>query len=135
MLCDLSISFPNIGIDIYNLPDKFSIFGFEIAFYGVIIGLAMIAGMAISFREAKLTGQNTEDYVDLALYGIVIAVIGARLYYVIFEWENYKDNLLEIFNLRKGGLAIYGGVIGAVITCVVLAKIKKKNFFQMADTG
>lgn len=134
-LLDLSISFPNLGIDIYDLPNKFSIFGFEIAFYGIIIGLGMLAGMVIGFREAKISGQNVEDYVDLAIFGIIFAIIGARLYYVIFQWEHYKDDLMEIFNLRKGGLAIYGGVIAAIITCIIVAKVKKKSFFQMADTG
>lgn len=135
VLSDLSISFPNLGIDIYDLPNKITIFGFDIAFYGLIIGLGMIAGMIIAFREARITGQDTEDYVDLALYGIVSAIIGARLYYVIFQWDHYKDNIMEVFNLRKGGLAIYGGVIAAIITCVIVAKVKKKNFWQMADTG
>ena len=135
VLSDLSISFPNLGIDIYDLPNKITIFGFDIAFYGLIIGLGMIAGMIIAFREARITGQDTEDYVDLALYGIVSAIIGARLYYVIFKWDHYKDNIMEVFNLRKGGLAIYGGVIAAIITCVIVAKVKKKNFWQMADTG
>lgn len=134
-LMDLSISFPNLGIDIQNLPKTFSLFGFEIAFYGLIIGLGILAGMAIGFREAKITGQNVDDYVDLALFGVIFAIVGARLYYVIFQWDNYKDNLLEIINLRKGGLAIYGGVIAAVITCYILARIKKLKFLQMADTG
>ena len=134
-LMDLSISFPNIGIDIYDLPKSFSIFGFDIAFYGIIIGLGILAGMSIGFREARITGQNVEDYIDLALFGVIFAIIGARLYYVIFEWDNYKDNLLEIVNLRKGGLAIYGGVIAAIITCYAVAKVKKLKFLQMADTG
>lgn len=134
-LSDLSISFPNLGIDIYNLPKTFSLFGFEVAFYGLIIGLGILAGMAIAFREAKITGQNADDYLDLALFGVIFAIIGARLYYVIFQWDNYKDNLLEILNLRKGGLAIYGGVIAAIITCYVVARVKKLKFLQMADTG
>lgn len=134
-IMDLSISFPNIGIDIYDLPKSFSIFGFDIAFYGIIIGLGILAGMSIGFREARITGQNVEDYIDLALFGVIFAIIGARLYYVIFEWDNYKDNLLEIVNLRKGGLAIYGGVIAAIITCYAVAKVKKLKFLQMADTG
>lgn len=134
-LSDLSISFPNLGIDLYDLPNKFSVFGLDIAFYGLIIGIGMIAGMIIGFREAKITGQNVENYVDLALFGIIFAVIGARLYYVVFQWDHYKDNLLEILNLRKGGLAIYGGVLAAIITCYILAKVKKLNFWQMADTG
>lgn len=134
-LMDLSISFPNIGIDIYDLPKAFTVFGFDIAIYGIIIGLGILAGMAIGFREARITGQNVDDYVDLALFGVIFAIIGARLYYVIFEWDKYKDNLLEIINLRKGGLAIYGGVIAAIITCYVVAKVKKLKFLQMADTG
>lgn len=134
-LMDLSISFPNLGIDIYNLPKTFSVFGFDIAFYGLIIGIGMLAGMAIGFREAKITGQNVDDYVDLALFGIIFAIVGARLYYVIFQWDSYKDNLMEIFNLRHGGLAIYGGIIAAIITCLTLAKVKKLSFLQMADTG
>lgn len=135
VLSDLSISFPNLGIDIYDLPKTFSVFGFEIAFYGLIIGLGILAGMAIGFREAKITGQNVDDYVDLALFGVIFAIIGARLYYVIFEWDSYKDNLLEIFNLRQGGLAIYGGIIAAIITCYTVARVKKLSFLQMADTG
>ena len=99
VLSDLSISFPNLGIDFYDLPNKITIFGFDIAFYGLIIGLGMIAGMIIAFREAKLTGQDTEDYVDLALYGIVFAIIGARLYYVIFQWSYFKHDLLSVFRL------------------------------------
>ena len=134
-LLDLSISFPNIGIDFYNLPNKFSIFGLEIAFYGLIIGLGMLAGMMIGFREAKISGQNVEDYIDLALYGIVFAIVGARLYYVIFEWEYYKGDLMKIINLREGGLAIYGGVIAAIITCFIVARTKKLSFLRMADTG
>lgn len=135
MILDLSISFPNLGIDIYNLPKSFSVFGFDIAFYGLIIGLGMIAGMIIGFREAKISGQNVDDYVDLALFGIIFAIIGARLYYVIFQWDKYKDNLLDIFNLREGGLAIYGGIIAAIFTCLGVAKFKKKSFFRFADTG
>lgn len=134
-LSDLSISFPNLGIDIYDLPKTFSVFGFEIAFYGLIIGFGILAGMAIAFREAKITGQKVDDYIDLALFGVIFAIIGARLYYVVFQWDSYKDNLLDILNLRQGGLAIYGGVIAAIITCYTVAKVKKLSFLQMADTG
>ena len=103
------LSFVNLGITIEHMRNHFTIFGFPIAFYGV--------------------------YLDFALYAIVFAIIGARLYYVIFEWEHYKDNLLEIFNLRAGGLAIYGGVIGAVLTLIVFTKVRRQSFFSMADTG
>lgn len=131
----VSISFPHLGIALENLKNSFSIFGIDVAFYGVIIGLGMLAAMALAFHDAKVSGQNVDDYVDLALYGIIFAIIGARLYYVIFEWDYYKNNLGEIFNLRKGGLAIYGGIIAGVVVCVVLSRIKKISVWKMLDTG
>ncbi|MDF2611637.1 MAG: prolipoprotein diacylglyceryl transferase, partial [Lachnospiraceae bacterium] len=94
-----------------------------------------IAGYLIAQWQAKRTGQNPDLYLDFALYAIIISVIGARLYYVIFDWDLYKNNLLEIFNTRNGGLAIYGGVIAAVITAFVYSKIKKMSFGLLADTG
>ena len=101
------LSFVNLGITIEHLPKSISVFGFE----------------------------DPEIYLDFALYAIVFSIIGARIYYVVFDWDAYKDNLLQIFNLRAGGLAIYGGVIGAVLTLIVFTKIKKLSFFSMADTG
>ena len=85
--------------------------------------------------EAKRTGQNPEDYFDLAIVAIIFSIIGARAYYVIFSWDKYKDNLLNIFRLRQGGLAIYGGVIAAIITTLVFAKIKNLSFPKLADTA
>lgn len=129
------IAFPNLGIYLENVPKSFSVFGFSIAFYGLIIGIGVMAGIALAAYEAKRTGQNPDDYWDFAIYAIVFSIIGARLYYVIFSWDHYKNNLLEIFNLRKGGLAIYGAVIAAFITLFVYTKLKKKSFLQMADTA
>ncbi len=128
------IRFVNLGIEIENLQNSISIFGFEIAFYGIIIGLGMLAGITLAQSDAKRRGQNPELYLDFALYAIVFSIIGARLYYVAFEWDHYKDNLLQIFNLRAGGLAIYGGVIAAIITLIVFARLKKNSFFSMADS-
>ncbi|MBO5278463.1 MAG: prolipoprotein diacylglyceryl transferase [Lachnospiraceae bacterium] len=135
MLCGYSIAFPNLGIEIEHLGKTFSIFNFSIAYYGVIIGIGIIAGIYMAVREAKLTGQNVDDYYDFALYAVIFSIIGARIYYVIFEWEQYKNNLLSIFNLRAGGLAIYGAVIAAVLTLVVYSKRKKLSMGLMMDTG
>ena len=129
------ISFVNLGITIEHLRNSITIFGFRIAFYGIIIGIGMLAGMAVAFSDAKRRGQDPDMYLDFALYAIIFSIIGARLYYVIFEWDMYKDNLLQILNLRAGGLAIYGGVIGAVRTLLVFTRIKKVSFFSMADSG
>lgn len=132
---DMQIYFPNLGIYLEHVGKSFRVFGFEIAFYGCTIAIAIFAGYLLAAREAKRTGQNPEDYLDLLLWAVVFALVGARLYYVIFSWEHYKDNLLSIFNLRQGGLAIYGGIIGAFITVYVFCKKKKLRFTQMLDTA
>ena len=81
------------------------------AYYGIVIAIGMLAGLGIACWMAKRTGQKTDTYFDLALVAIICSVIGARVYYVIFRWDLYKDDLLSVFNLRQGGLSIYGGVI------------------------
>lgn len=129
------IAFPHLGIYLRNIPDSFSVFGFEIAFYGLIIGIGVMAGILIAVYNAKRTKQDPEIYWDFAIYAIIFSVIGARIYYVVFSWEYYKDDLLSIFNTRNGGMAIYGAVIGAFITLFVYCKIKKKNPFQIGDTA
>lgn len=135
MMTAADISFVHLGFDIENLRNSISVFGFPIAYYGIIIGLGMIAGIWIAQSDAKRRGQNPDDYLDFALYAIVFSIIGARIYYVVFDWDNYKDNLLQILNLRAGGLAIYGGVIAAVITLLVYTRVKKLSFLTMADSG
>lgn len=129
------IAFPYLGIFLENVPKKFSLFGFDIAFYGVIIGIGVLLGLCLAVHDAKITGQNPDNYWDFAIYAVIFSVIGARLYYVAFSWDKYKDNLLSIFNTRNGGMAIYGGVIGAFLTLFVYTRIKKLNPFQMGDSG
>lgn len=131
----MNIDFPNLGIHLEKVGKTISVFGFEIAYYGMIIGLAVVAGILMASHLAKKSGQDPDIYYDLAIYAVIISVIGARLYYVIFSWDSYKDDLLSIFNLREGGLAIYGGVIAAVITVSVYCKVKKLSFGVLADTA
>ena len=128
------IAFPNLGISFEHVGKNIDIFGFTIAYYGIIIGAAILLGFLIATMEAKRTGQNPEDYMDMGIIGVIAGIVGARLYYVIFSWDMYKDNLLHIFNLREGGLAIYGGVIGAVIAVFALARWKKLAPFLILDT-
>lgn len=128
------ISFPNLGIYLKNVGKSIDLFGIEIAYYGIIIGTAILLGFWIAAREAKRTGQNPENYLDMGIIGVIAGIVGARLYYVIFSWDMYKDNLLDIFNLREGGLAIYGGVIAAVISVLVLAKVKHLSAPHIFDT-
>ena len=131
---DMSIRFPHLGIYLPNVGKTISVFGFDIAYYGITIAIAMIVGISIALHEAKRTGQNQDTYLDLLMLTMLTSVLGARIYYVIFSWDNYKDNLGEILNIRNGGLAIYGGIIAGVITVFVYSKITKMKFLQIADT-
>ena len=131
---DMSIRFPHLGIYLPNVGKTISVFGFDIAYYGITIAIAMIVGISIALHEAKRTGQNQDTYLDLLMLTMLTSVVGARIYYVIFSWDNYKDNLGEILNIRNGGLAIYGGIIAGVITVFVYSKITKMKFLQIADT-
>lgn len=130
-----SISFPNLGIYLENVGKSITVFGFEIAYYGMIIGIGVVAGILMAVYEAKRTKQDPDTYYDLAMYAVVLSIIGARIYYVIFSWDSYKDDLLSIFNIRQGGLAIYGGVITAIIVVFVFARVKKLSFGTLTDTA
>lgn len=127
--------FPHLGIGIEKLQNSISVFGFSIAFYGIIIGIGMLLGMSVATRDYGKHGHKVEDIQDFALIVIILGVIGARLYYVIFEWEYYAKHLAEIPNIRQGGLAIYGGVLTAIATCIVFCKKRKLQFLPMADSG
>jgi phosphatidylglycerol:prolipoprotein diacylglycerol transferase len=129
------IAFPHLNLYLEHVPKSITIFGFPIAFYGMIIGLGVIAGVFMAVREAKVTGQDPEVYWDFAIYAVFFCILGSRIYYVVFSWDMYKDNLLEIFNLRHGGLAIYGTVIAAFLTAGVYCYRKKLSFLQLCDTG
>ena len=130
-----TIDFPNLGIHLKSVGDHITVFGFDIAYYGIVIGIGILAGLMLAVMEAKRTHQNVEDYYDLAIYGVIFSIIGARAYYVIFSWDMYKDDIKSIINIREGGLAIYGGVITAIIVVFIFAKIKKISPFLLFDTG
>lgn len=128
------LRFVHLGITIEHLQNHITIFGFSIAFYGIIIGIGMLLGITLAARDAERRGIGEDTVYDFALLGIVFGVIGARLYYVFFQWDNYRGNLLEILNLRAGGLAIYGGVIGGILSLMFYCKRKKQNFLNLADS-
>ena len=132
---DMEINFPNLGIYLDHMGKNISNLGFSIAYYGIVIVTGMMIAIWIAQREAKRTGQNPEQYLDLAMIGIAAGILGARIYYVIFAWDYYKDDLLSIFNIRQGGLAIYGGIIGACIAVVIYSRKKKQNFSLLMDTA
>lgn len=130
------IWFVHLGIKIQKLNKvAFSLFGLDVYWYGIIIGFGVIFGLLMARHEAKRTGQNPDIYSDFLIIGIIFSVIFARLYYVIFSWDNFKDNLLRIFAIREGGIAIYGSIIGAVIAVFIYTKIKNINIFKFLDTS
>lgn len=133
MMDKMDIAFPHLGIYLENVPKSFSIFGFEIAFYGVIIGIGVLCGVLLAAYVARKEKFDVDIIWDFAIYAIIFSIIGARIYYVVFAWDRYKDNLLSILQLRNGGLAIYGGVIAAFTTLFVYCKVKKCGFLQIAD--
>ena len=132
---DWNINFPHLGIYLEHVGKNISIGGFTIAYYGIVIGIGIIGGLMLAQWQAKRTGQDPEMYLDLAMIAVVLSIIGARVYYVVFAWDMYKDDLLSIFNIRNGGLAIYGGVLTAIATVFVFAKVKKQPFGLLTDTA
>ena len=111
----------------------FTTFGIDVMWYGVLIALGMLIGIALAVREAKRVGISEDDVLNIAIIAIPVAIICARLYYVIFSWDYYSQNPSEIFNIRGGGLAIHGGLIGGILTGFIYAKVKKLDFFKTAD--
>lgn len=133
-IMDISdIAFPNIGLYLRNVPKTFSIFGFSIALYGVIIVIGIMSGLFMAEYMAKKEKVNPDIVWDFFIYAVIFSIIGARIYYVIFFWDEYRNNLGEIFNLRKGGLAIYGAVIAAFITLYIFCRVKKQSFLELVD--
>lgn len=116
-------------------PIAFSIFGIPIRWYGVLIALGMLTGILIAKYTCKLKGISYDKLIDILIVVLPMAIIGARLYYILFEFEYYRNNLSEIFNIREGGLAIHGGVILGVLTAAIYIKIKKLEFFKYADAA
>ena len=134
MMGEMDIAFPNLGIYLANVPKTIMIGSFGIALYGVVIAIGMILGLTLSSKIAGRTGQDPDTIWDLAASLIIFSIIGARIYYVIFMWDYYKDNPMQIINLRGGGLAIYGGIIAGVITLFVYCRRKGKSFPLVLDT-
>ncbi len=132
---DDSIGFPNLGIYLENVPRGFSIFGISIMLYGVFIGIGVILAFTVISKVAKKDGQEPEHFFEVGLLCILLGIVGARIYYVIFSWDYYKNDFWSIFNIRQGGLAIYGGLIVGFLTFIIYCKRKKWDIFAMMDTA
>ena len=136
-----SIFFPNLGITLRNIGDHINIGSFEVRFYGIIIMIGFLLAYVLVTNEAKRTKQNPEMYLDFILILIIPAILGARLYYILFRLDQYivqgdvGATIKAMLNIRGGGLAIYGGIIAGVITAVIFCKVRKVSFVLMADTA
>ena len=128
------VSFPGLNLEFALNPVAFSIGNFEVRWYGVIIALGIILALFYGFSLAeKRYGLEENRVINVVIGGIIGAIVGARAYYVAFSWSDYKDNLSEIFNIRGGGLAIYGGLIGALLVGIIMCKICKVEIAPMLD--
>ena len=111
----------------------FTVFGVDIMWYGVLIGFAFVLGTLISYRRAPGFGLKPDTILDVIIWLIPASLVGARLYYVIFNWSYYQNDVLEIFNTRNGGLAIHGGLILGLITVYLVSKHDKESFLDILD--
>lgn len=128
------IRFPHLGIVLKNIGDGFSIGGFEIKYYGIMIALGFLFGLMVAYYAAKHTKNFDPELVyDYLICMVIPAIIGARLYYVIFSWDYYKNHLGEIIKVRNGGLAIYGGIFAAVLTLYIFCKVRKVSMWKFGD--
>ncbi|GIP24525.1 prolipoprotein diacylglyceryl transferase [Paenibacillus sp. J22TS3] len=114
-------------------PVAFSIGELHVRWYGLILGTAALVGLLLAVREGKRFGIPPEFFMDLVLFGVPSAIIGARIYFVAFKWEDYKNNLWDVFKIWEGGIAIYGALIGAIICAVIYVRRKGYNFWRIAD--
>lgn len=127
------VSFPGLGLEMTLNEVAFSIGNYEVRWYAIIIAAGFILAVLYGSRRAAYFGVDSEKLFDCIIVGFVTAIIGARLYYVAFSWDMYKDNPLDIFKIHEGGLAIYGGLIGALAGGLTMAKIRKLNILGCLD--
>lgn len=131
----MSIEFPNLGIHLNHVIRTVHVFGYPVAVYGITMALGILAGLLAASWAAKKTGQDPDDYTNIALLGIVLGLIGARAYYVVFSWEYYGAHPEEILDFRGGGLALYGSLAGAVAAVLIYCRIKRLRILLVLDTA
>lgn len=127
------IQFPKLGWTFHINPTAFKIGSLEVQWYGLIITIGMILALVYCFPRMKRFGLDPDRAVDAVIGGVLGGIVGARIYYVAFNWGEYKDNLKSVFNTREGGLAIYGGLIGALAVGLLICKIRKVKALPMLD--
>lgn len=127
------IVFPYLGIDVHVSSTAFTIGTLQVQWYGIIIVCGLLLAMFVGMRNMRRVGLDSDRAIDAIIGGIIGALIGARAYYVLLNWNDYRGDIKAIFNTREGGLAVYGGLIGAVIVGGIICKIRKVKFLPMMD--
>jgi len=127
------VTFEGLGISVYVEPIAFNLFSFDIYWYSILLTFAVFFCMGLAIRNARYSGLRQDDIMDTFIAIVVFMIIGARLFFVVFSWDYYKDNLWAIFSTRSGGLAFYGGVLGGLFGIWLVCKIKKIRFARMTD--
>ena len=127
------IVFPKLGFDFHIDSTAFTVFGLDIQWYGIIITFGLVLALIFGLRNMRRVGIDPDRAMDAIIGGIIGGIVGARTYYVAFNWSEYAGNWKEIFNTRGGGLAIYGGVIGAFLVGGIVCKFRKVKLLPMLD--
>lgn len=130
-----SIAFPHLGIFLDHVIQTIHIFSFPVAVYGITMALGILSGLLVASYVAGKTGQDPEDYTNIALLGIVLGLLGARTYYVVFSWDYYRLHPAQILDFRGGGLALYGSLIGAVSAVLLYCCRKHLKISLVLDTA
>ena len=134
ILRDALISFPMFGDFTINPPSTFVLFGRTFYLYGAVIALGFLLGILYcAHRSEKFVGIPSDDLYDFVLWLIPTVLVGARLYYVIFRWNEYSHNLLDIFKVWEGGLAIYGGILAGLALVIVWCRKRQIPFGALGD--
>ena len=128
-----NVSFPGFGWEFTINPVAFQIGNYKIYWYGIIIAVGMVLAMLYAFKTADRFEINKDKLFNCVIVGLIFGVIGARLYYVFFEWDRYAGDLLKIIQIHDGGLAIYGGIIGALASGCLVAKLQKQKIMNILD--
>lgn len=129
------IAFPGLGLGPFSIPESFSFLGFTVHWYGVLIMIGILVAYLFCSKIAGDYGLTKDNILDIIIFGIPTAIICARIYYVAFEWDSYKDNLADVFKIWEGGIAIYGAIIGACLSTYLYCKRKKIKVLKAFDVG
>ncbi len=133
---NIAISFPGLGNWTINPPDTFQVFGFTVHWYGVIIACGFLLAVLYCCKISQSRfGIDPDTVIDVLLFAVPISIVSARAYYVIFHFDLYANDLISIFYIRNGGLAIYGGIIGGLLTAFIFCKVRKLSTGALFDLG